>query len=135
MLFLIYLCSFGASYQLLLWKSLRWSFFLQLLNVTHRCYHATFTFSNGVEHGLASPPTLQFYFFLPNSSPMGDEVMHLGLLTHLIDFLPHGLGGGLQCSFTVKWLILIYSRCAIIAAELERGNLSNLFHHVLERGV
>lgn len=73
----------------------------QLLNITHRCYHATSTSSNG----FFSPGLL-----IPDSSPMGVEIRHLGLLAHLIDFLPHVLGGGLQCSFTVKWLIFIYSR-------------------------
>lgn len=52
MLFLTYLHSFSVSYryQLLPWKYLWWNLFLQLLNVTHRCYHTTFTSSNGFEH-------------------------------------------------------------------------------------
>lgn len=45
---------------------------------------------------------LHLSLLIPNSSPMGDEIRHLGLLAHLIDFLPHVLGAGLQCSFTVK---------------------------------
>lgn len=50
-------------YQFLPWKYLWWSLFLQLLNVTHRCYHTTFTSSNGFEHPLHSHNSPNSKFF------------------------------------------------------------------------